>query len=397
MRRTTQDWWSLGHIPMMLQNLRRRHAWFTDNASAHQIANFVIAGTQFFLKSEVLRAWPVLVKVDISPLCNLKCVSCVHAQVLDDGDELLRQQSFSRNQKMSVAHFERIVSEVAGKALAVSLYYLGDPLVHPDLDQMCQISAAARLNSHVATNFSFRLSDERLYRLLTSGLTHFTASVDGMRQESYELTRVGGRIDLVLDNLDRLLKIRRELGQKYPKVEVQYIKFQHNVDQLKDAIEWSQNRGVDQFSEFWGDLHNYADHNPERLTVFGPKSVRAMPQCMWPYFSIQIKYDGDVIPCCVHRLADQYRTGYGVDSRAVGNIFSSSIWEVWNSPEYRTLRQFVSNPQRALHDSSLSKTFCDACPTIFDTDIASHLRTSDKHDWHELYGINEGESAPKRK
>ncbi len=387
MRQVSQDWDS-GHLRMMFDNVRRRQEWFTENTSPRQLANAVVAFGQFGLKKEIVRAWPVLVKVDISPLCNLRCTYCVHARPSDEDQseagELLRLQSFRPAQKMPVAQFAAIAEEIRGKSMAVSLYYLGDPLVHPQLDEICGLCAEARLNSHISSNFSFRLSDERIASLVTSGLTHLTVCVDGMTQESYERTRVGGRLDVVLDNLRRVLEVRRQLGMKRPKVEVQFIKFRHNLGELDDAAAWAARHGVDQFTSYWGNLHNYTDLTTSNSGVFAPKPDRSLPQCTWPYFSMQIKYNGDVIPCCYHRHGEQY-AGPDADSRIVGNVFESSVWEVWNSREYRALRRLVARPQRSLAEPELRTTFCEGCPTVFDTDSNVRVRHGHEHDWDDLY------------
>jgi MoaA/NifB/PqqE/SkfB family radical SAM enzyme len=383
MRRFTQNWQS-GHLLNMASNVRRRQGWFLQNSSPRQLANLALAGTQFALKHETMRAWPVLLKVDISPACNLGCTFCVHASAGASGGQL-EGQSF-RGRAMSVHDFSCLVDQVSGRSMAVSLYYLGDPLVHPNLAEICGVARAARLNTHISTHFSFRLSDERIRGLVTSGPTHLTVCVDSMRQETYELTRVGGRIDLVLDNLDRLLQTRRRLGQQTPRVEVQFIKFQHNLDQLEQAARWCRDRGVDQFTDYWGNLHNYADVAPGRYRVFRPKQKTALPRCSWPHFSLQVKYNGDVIPCCYYRQTEQYRDGG--DSRIVGNVFAAGVWDVWNSPAYRQLRRLVNDPTRVERDPALAGSFCHGCPTVFETDVADHEYVADAHRWEELYTLD---------
>lgn len=382
MRRYDQNW-QTGNLQKMWHNVRRRQEWFTEHAGARQLANFLLAGSQFALKREVTAAWPVIVKIDISPLCHLHCTYCVHAEPRGENIQLLSEQEFHGDQKMSLERFEHIVQEIGGKSMAVSLYYLGDPLTHPQLPQMCRAARDAKLNVHISTHFSYKLSDARLEALVTSGLTHLTACVDGLDQEHYARTRVGGQLDRVLDNIQRLLQIRRRLGQVYPKVEVQFIKFQHNLMEVDEATRWCAEQGVDQFTEYWGNLHNYTDLNPENIQVFEPKTPGWLPRCSWPHFSMQIKYNGDVIPCCYYRHGDQYRSGG--ESRSVGNVFDSNVWEVWNAPAYRALRRFVANPQRALHEAELEKSFCHGCAALYHTDVADHERVADRHSWEELY------------
>jgi MoaA/NifB/PqqE/SkfB family radical SAM enzyme len=361
---------------------RRRRSWIFANLTPRKLANLVIACAQFVLKSERPRAWPVIVKVDITPLCNLRCTVCVHATPSEASSPELRRQSFDRRQLMSVEQFRRIVNEISGKSIAISMYYLGDPLMHPDLDRLCATAWKGDLNTHVSTNFSLSLSDERIRRLVESGLTHLTVCVDGLRQELYERTRVGGRIDLVLNNLERLMACRRRLHRAYPKVEVQYILFRHNLNDLEQAKAQFEALGIDQFTTFWGDLGNYTDSVPGRFTVLEPKDNFVLPRCFWPHFMLQIKYDGDVIPCCSYRQGLQYTDSD--DKRVVGNVFRDGVWKVWDSREYRRLRRLVSNPQRVRREVDLSATFCHGCAALFATD-AGPSRLANQYNWEDVY------------
>ncbi len=47
---------------------------------------------------------------------------------------------------------------------------------------MCGIARDANLNVHLSTNFSFRFTDERIRRIVDSGVSHLTVCVDGFFQ-----------------------------------------------------------------------------------------------------------------------------------------------------------------------------------------------------------------------
>lgn len=376
----------------MVNNTRRRQGWFLENLSLRKAMNMASAAWQFAAKSERVTAWPPAVKIDISPLCNLSCTVCVHADPHDNPN--LEKQDFRSNQKMTVAQYRRIIDEIKGKSTAVSLYYLGDPLVHPDLDEMSRIARDAGLNVHISTNFSFRLTDERIRRIVQSGLTHMTVCVDGLSQEKYELTRVGGRIDWVLNNLQRLIQYRRECGGEYPKVEVQYIKFAHNVDELEPARRMFDSLGIDQVTDFWGNLHNYTDFDPGLLAVGAPKKKERVPQCFWPHLSMVIKYNGDVIPCCSYRLGHQYTAVD--DPHIFGNVFETSVWEVWNSPKYRKARRMVSDPESVLQDPSLKDEFCYGCGVIFEGEADMRRLEGPEVKWDDHYTHDE-RGRPRRR
>jgi MoaA/NifB/PqqE/SkfB family radical SAM enzyme len=341
----------------------RRRAWFFGNLDARKLLNLASAALSFVRKRETVAATPAIVKIDISPLCNLRCTVCIHAD--PNGNPALEKQVFEPKHRMSVEQFQRIIDRLAGRTTAVSLYYLGDPLVHPDLDRMCRIAADAGIQTHVSTNFSFGLKDERIRSLVESGLSHLTVCIDGLTQEKYQRTRVGGNIARVIRNLERVVQVRRELGRRHPLIEVQYILFQHNLDEVERARALCADLGVEQFSTFWGDLHNWTDRDPDRYEVLGPRPKGVIARCSWPYFSTVIKYDGTVIPCCTHRQGTQYAPG--ADARSFGNVFEEELSTIWNSSPYRQARRLASDPTRSRSEPELAKHFCDACPVLFET------------------------------
>lgn len=375
-----KETWTPRNIVRML---RRRAGWIIGRLTPAKIARLAGNGLAFATARTSLPAYPTVVKIDISPLCNLGCTVCVHART--NGNERAVAAQERRTHLMPLDRYRRIVGEIAGRSTGVSLYWLGDPILHPDLDAMCRIARDAGLMVHVSTHLSLKLSDERLARLARSGLTHLSVCVDGLRQETYEKTRVGGRIDLVLDNLERLCRFKRENGIADLHVEIQYIKYQHNLSELDEAIERFKALGVDQVSTFWGSLHNWADF--EKVQVFGAKKRTLIPRCHWPYYSMLIKFNGDVLPCCVYRRSQEYATSLP-DSRAIGNVFESSVWKVWNSEAYRRTRAAVVNPAKLNDPTEKGRNFCEGCPALFDTNAHEVARLSSEHTFEEVYALD---------
>jgi MoaA/NifB/PqqE/SkfB family radical SAM enzyme len=164
---------------------------------------------------------------------------------------------------------------------------------------------------------------------------------------------------------------------------VQFIKFQHNADEVDDAARWCRAHGVDQVTDYWGNLHNYVDVAPQRTTVTGARQAGALPHCAWPYFAMQVKYDGDAIPCCYHRVSEQYRTGG--DARVVGNVFDDGVRAVWTSPTYRALRRLVVDPRSAESDPASAESFCHGCDVVYETDTATRTLTADANAWETVY------------
>jgi len=348
----------------------RRVAWLMDNfLTARKVFNYLRLGVAYLLKRERIGAWPAVLKIDISPMCNLQCPVCVHADV--EARPELAGQAF-KNKYMSVEDFTRIVTEASGRVSAVSLYYLGDPFMHPDIDELCSIASRAGLNVHLSSNFSFKFSDERIAKIARSGVTHLTACVDGFSQENYSQTRVGGKIAYVLSNIERILRYRREQGLRFPKVEVQFIKFLHNAHELARAEAWCREVGVDQIESYWGMVNNYADLEPSRFTVKAALPAGKLPRCYWPFATMTIKWNGDVIPCCNFRHATQYVEGS--DAKVLGNVLTDGFRSVWDSRPYHESRRLCSDPSAAGRDPALKQHFCYSCPALYASDYEKNVK-----------------------
>jgi len=337
--------------------LYRRRRWFIRNVTPRKLANLAMNGIEAASRRDCLVSMPSIVKIDISPLCNLHCPACIHAK---DGPGSLARQRFTARQRMSVDQYRRIIEQVRDTAISISPYFMGDPLMHPDLEELCRITADAGINMHVSTNLSFRLTDERIAGLASCGITHLTVCVDGLTQGLYERTRVGGRIKLVMSNLERICGYKRDLGLASPEIEVQYIKYDHNLHELEQARRACSDLGVDQFSDLWGSTENWT---VERPMGYEPRARSLFPRCLWPYTTLVVKYDGDVLPCCLHRIGEHY-VDRG-DSRPAGNLFEQDVRQVWNSKAFRMTRRLVNDP--GLVDSlPVSRdNFCHGCGALF--------------------------------
>lgn len=349
------------------RNVIRRHKWLLPHLSIGKIHNLATAALDFACRNDRVSCHPVVLKIDLSPLCNLHCPACVHAVSQWDSPAELRNQRFRFDQLMQVEQFKALVSEVRGTAMALSLYYLGDPLLHPKLAELCKIASDADMNTHISSNFSMRLSDQQLRKLVCSGLTHVTICVDGFTQQSYQRTRRGGRLALVLENLERIIQVREKQSQRWPIVEVQYLTYPHNEEELPAARDYFAQIGVDDVTSMPGVLDNRAIAQ-SRHRICGPRKRTALFPCPLPYFMMVIKYDGNVVPCCSHRAGAQYSNG---DMRTLGNVFRDGVNAVWTSSAYTWNRRIVASPEWALIDLRAREQFCYACPSLFEFEDCS--------------------------
>jgi len=337
-----------------IKDFRRRQSWcFSWNPK--KLLNLIVALWDFAWGSSKSHAYPPMVKIDTTPLCPLRCTVCVHADY-----DRLPPQRFTGDMKMSMDMYRSIIDEIGDYSFGVSLYYLGDPFMHPQILEMCSYAKEQGVATHISSACSFRWSDKFIDRIVDSGLTHLTVCIDGITQESFGATRVGGRIEWVLDNLHRILQARARKKSLHPIIEVQYIKFIHNAGELEEARRMLEGWGVDDFWDFWGSTHNYAD---QTRAIGEPLPKKRPPRCFEPWFVPTVKWDGDVLPCCHFRLAMQYSPGR--DCHTIGNIKDGGLLAMWHSPEYERIRDLVANAPDVGERPEYKHLFCKGCHRLF--------------------------------
>jgi MoaA/NifB/PqqE/SkfB family radical SAM enzyme len=334
------------------------------NISLKKSINIVQTGFYYITGASKINTLPPLIKVELSAACNLACTVCVHSN-RDD----LKGQKF--NDKMDLSIFKQLVDEVKGTVFGLSLHYLGEAFLYPYIIDAIEYARKNGLTTHIGSNFSYKISEKFMREIVNSGLTHLTVCVDGLSNETYQRTRVNGNIEVVIDNLKRLIDAKNRL-KVGPYIEVQYIEFKHNSHELRDAMKLFENLGVDAVATVRGSLHNYIDMHPDKYNIEEPLCKMKKPRCWWPWGSTTIKPNGDVIPCCTHRIGDQFVPGK--NQRTLGNINDTSFLEIWRNEAYQNARRLCLDPSLFDKEPELKEHFCYGCDRLFKTNKSENMR-----------------------
>ncbi|MBF0444184.1 MAG: SPASM domain-containing protein [Magnetococcales bacterium] len=335
---------------------RKRSVFFTNLFVPGKIWNILKVAVKYMFRLEGIKVYPLVVKIDDSPLCQLKCPVCIHADS--------ETQGFSKsdfiNKKMAFDLFCKIVDEVEGKSLAFSFGHMGEPFLNRSIYKMIRYVSDKGISSYVTSNFSMKISDEEMELLVTSAASAavlMTVALDGFTQEVYSTTRINGNVDMVKDNLERLVAVRNRLGIKKFIIEVQTVEFKHNIHEIPLIKAYCKELGVDIHyigygeEEVWLDTFEPRDH---------PKKAKLMPYCAWPFFTSIIVYDGSVVLCPCYRLHETYVEGR--ERINVGNVKEASLLSLFNGKEYNLIRRMMHNP--GIKDEGVKESFCYRCPII---------------------------------
>jgi len=249
---------------------------------------------------------PEIVQIESTNICNARCVFCP------------RDQMHRRQGVMDEALFRKVADDCAALGIRhVRLHNYGEPFVDRHLtDKIAYAKQKGIAEVGVISNGS--LIDEQVARgVIEAGLDAINISVDASGREVFERTRIGLEYDKVIANIERLVRIRAELGRTHPKLILSFVR-QDNSDEERVFIDhWRTIADKIHIT----DLHNWAG------TLNRDSDVRY--PCYRQWLTFTVLWDGRVSLCC----AD-------FDGRVIlGDMRTSNIRDIWESETYRQVRR----------------------------------------------------------
>jgi len=175
----------------------------------------------------VLRSWPQVIDLGLTLKCNLRCEMCF-SRFLPPID-LDRECLEKAIPYLKFCH--RIVWNDAGELFASSRTPEFVDLMkryHPPV-------------SYVSTNFL--LVDRYIDDILDSGLTDISVSVDGVRRETYERIRTGGKWDKLIANLELMQRKKAERDAIWPRLTFVFVAMRSNLAELPDFVRFAKKYG----------------------------------------------------------------------------------------------------------------------------------------------------------
>jgi len=312
-------------------NLRRGIEFFKSN-------RFVRGN---LLKLMINSRFPPFLFTEPTNNCNLKCSFCP------------RMKSNKKVGNMSMDLYKKVIDESLkyGKRWGIGFVKDGDGLLHPELGKMIKYAKEKKsaLFTHLTTN-AVALSERKSLEILESGLDDLRISLDAATPETYEKIKGVQCFELVEKNVNRFLEIKKELGAKKPFVRIKIIRMKETEKEIESfRRKWESLADWIEVTSLytWGDLN---------LDVSGDRIKRYPCAFLW-YWPI-VNWNGDVSMCCLDN-------GDGI----VGNVNENTIFEIWNSKEYKRIREMHLNNEFEKIPA------CRNCTGwTLDPDISSRLR-----------------------
>ncbi len=297
--------------------------------------NFWSIEVQFRLGRTKVWGLPYEWEVDTTNICQLKCPLC-HTGL------------GNINRDKGTMHFDdytKVVDQIKSHCIWPSLYSWGEPFLNKDIDRFVAYANKANIATMISSNLNKPLTPAMAESLIRSGLDVLIVSLDGTTQDVYEVYRVGGRLERVLENVSLLVQKKRELNSSSPYIEWQFIVMRQNEHQVAEARRLSRELGVDNIVFKKVDFpHGETDRELaqrwlpraaedfRREQPFDKPYAESGKRCWRLWRSAVVNWDGGYAPCC-------YLTDAKDDC---GSVNTHPLKDIWNNAHYRSARDLFN-------------------------------------------------------
>lgn len=187
----------------------------------------------FFDRPGVTRRF-LRVKLDLANKCQLKCVMCHFAH----------PEFVGNSADMSVELLEKVAAETFPLAHEVVPSSSAEPLMAKNLPRVLELCKEYEVpRFHFSTN-GLSLTDRIVDKILETGMTEMTFSIDTHVKETFEFIRKPAPFDKTMKKFDLMIRRKREAGHG-PKIYVTAVLMRKNIEEMPDFIRFMKDRGAD--------------------------------------------------------------------------------------------------------------------------------------------------------
>jgi len=308
-----------------------------------RIFNFIKIYVSMYLSKivnkQIVWGYPIYLMIEPTNICNLKCPMC------PSGNGTMKRASG----RLDLDTYKKILDEIGDYILIVQLWNQGEPFINKSFLDFVQYANSKGCMTQTSTNGHYIRTDDQAEEVIKSGLDQLIFSMDGTNKESYEKYRVGGSFDLVIETLERLAKAKERLNSKTPLVELQFVIFKHNENEMNELVEIARKNNVNRISfktaqvysveqaeNFLPEKKEFSRYNFDGDQFEMRGKIKNWCRRLWLFSTVN--WEGSITPCCFDKDSEY----------AFANINETNFKSTWKKKGYMKFRKNVMTNRKSI-------------------------------------------------
>ncbi len=304
--------------------------------------------------------------IEACSLCQLNCPACW----MRTCEKYYKQQKSGEFFGwLKFEDFKNLVDDNP-QIKSIELSHSGEIFLNPELDKIIEYAYKKNVDLTAIAGVNLNdLSEEMAEILVKYKFREIKVSIDGVTPETYEIYRVGGDYNRVVDNIKKINKYKKLYNSEFPKLIWQFIIFGHNEHEIELAKEkakelrmdivfkenltpkYSPIKNLKRVNLLTGlNLNNEEKELEPTIRDYFYKSNDSWVFCKQLFEEPQISWDGTFLGCCIN-----LKDGFGV------NVFKEGLLKALNSRNIIYAKQMLSD-----HNIKPDKSvICSNCETYY--------------------------------
>jgi len=268
-----------------------------------------------FATEQIVSEYPLLVDIELSSLCNLKCPMCYTIT-----DEFKRQVDATR---MEWNLYTRIIDEIGGKVPAIRLSLRGEATLHKKFVEAVGYAKEHGIKEVSMLTHGGKLTPNYFRQIAEAGIDWITVSADGIGA-TYEEIRKPLKFANLLEKLKAIKSMKAANGWLRPVIKVQGIwpAIKENPQAYYDTFEPITDLVA--FNPLIDYLGN--DSHIEYLENFS---------CPQQYQRLVIGADGRVMKC----------SNDEENREVIGDLKTETVYQIWHGEKMQQVRELHKRPR----------------------------------------------------
>jgi len=309
---------------------------------------------------------PIHAIFEMSSACNLNCTLC-------NTGALKRHFPNVKRGFMTFETFKAGLDKLLPEVESILLYNWGEPLLNKSAFDCVLYATKHYVGTQMSTNMML-YTEEIGGQMIKSGLQSLIVSCDGLDQATYESYRSGGDLQKVIAGVENLVALKKRLNSSLPLIQMQFIVFRQNENQMQEFKSFWKAKGVDSvnfinmsyMSSHGRELAEKLDFRPVNPAFQPHHPYGTVKNCGDFYSQVTVDWNGDWHTCCFPSGMPEYR---------IGNIVEDDFWSTWNSEKYQYCRSLVRDQKSG---PGYCETMCHDCTGIFPRSDTKRYWSHDK-------------------
>lgn len=260
-------------------------------------------------KNQLVSEWPLLVDIETSSLCNLKCPMCY--TITDEFKEKVCAKLISEEL------FYKIIDEISGNVHAIRLSLRGEPTLHPQLINFIKYAKEKGIKEVSFLTNGSKLADDFIRKLIHAGVDWITVSIDGLGK-IYETIRKPLVFEDIYQSIKRFKEIKEELKVHKPVIKIQGIwpSIKNNVEEYYNLFEPITD------SIAFNPLIDYLDNDTDIIY----EEEFSCPQL---YQRMIVAADGKALMC----------SNDEENMNVIGDLNRERLYDIWHGEKLKMVRE----------------------------------------------------------